>query len=171
MTPPDAFSASPSCAPSPPATGKAPQVQVVEAVAKPVTVHACYLSPDDVDAALKKWADEELKQAATRAYDVAKFLLGVSSASLTALVAVGGYFKNLGIAPSFLCLAPSAAFLLGSMVYAIISAIPTARPITNVDLYAAHEMQVTEARAQPRKWLIFWLPGVILALLAFGLTK
>jgi hypothetical protein len=59
--------------------------------------HIVALNADELEDALKGWRKEEYKQVASQPYDLGKFLLGVSSGTITVTAGVASLIKsNLG---------------------------------------------------------------------------
>src|SRR5262245_28117861 len=56
-----------------------------------------YLRGSDTEQAVRAWFQEEVKQGATRKYDLGKFLLGISLTAMTLQTAVANLYRQEGL--------------------------------------------------------------------------
>lgn len=121
------------------------------------------LRGEDVASALRDWTKEEIKSAASRAYDLGKFFFGVSAGSIA--IITSGIKVGSSLGPLHL---GSLALLVISMFVAVLMVLPRLSNVqADQDLLLAFTKDVKAVVVQVWIWFGLWLTGFVLLFFTF----
>jgi hypothetical protein len=150
----------------------ATEVQPQAAGPKTKAIPPILFSGTEVVAALKAWHAEEYKQAATQPYDLGKYLLGVSSGTVTVTCALTtllrdriavGWWAGIGIGVTLQVAAAMVALLL---------VIPrSARVDAERDIYAHYMARIRRAASLGWSWALIWTTSTIVVIVTLTVGR
>jgi hypothetical protein len=128
------------------------------------------LSGGELEEALKAWQKEEYKQVATQPYDLGKFLLGVSSATITVTSGVATLIKaNLG-APAWLGFGTGTILQVFAAVIAMSLVLPFRYP-TGSDIRDLYIERIQRVIYLAWIWAALWLTAITMVTLSLILGR
>jgi hypothetical protein len=146
--------------------------EVPESADAPLAKPAILFTGEETVDALKKWHLEEYKQVATQPYDLGKFLLGVSSATITLSSTISTLLKDRLTGHAWIGVGAAALFQVAGAVVAFLLVLPRhERVSTEDDIYSQYIRKIERTTTLAWIWGALFLASSFTMALSFLLLR